>query len=194
VAPSDAALVERCKGGDTQAFNALVARHQHRVVNIAFRFVRDPDRAHDLAQEAFLSAFRNLGKFRGDSAFSTWLFRITYNVCMDELKKRRRAPEQSVEAFYGDDEGDTELRIPDGGDTPEEAAERIERRRAVWRALDRLPTHHREVIVLFDIEGVPYEEMATILECPIGTVKSRLSRARKALLDELGPDLELFAS
>jgi RNA polymerase sigma-70 factor (ECF subfamily) len=196
VPPSaDEALVDRCCAGDLGAFDELVRRHESRVVSLALRLVGDRDAAHDLAQEAFIAAFRNLSKFRRASAFSTWLFRITYNLGMDELTRRRRATERSVDTFYGEntEEGDGALQIPDASDTPEGAAQRRERKLAVRRAIMRLPKAQRVVLVLYDIQGVPYEEIASTLACPLGTVKSRLSRARLALLDTLGSDLELFS-
>ncbi len=192
MAGKDAELVRRTLGGDLSAFDELVRRNERRVVSLAYRLTGDRDLSHDLAQEAFVSAYRNLRKFRGASAFSTWLYRITYNVCIDEMHRRGRAAERSIDSFYGGD-GTAALEIPDTGDTPEEAATRSERTEAVRQAVARLPEHYREVLVLYDIQGIPYEEIAGLLGCPLGTIKSRINRARMALLDALGPDVELFA-
>jgi len=193
VAGKDTGLVRRCLDGDLSAFDELVRRHEGRVVSLAYRLTGDRDLANDLAQEAFVSAYRSLRKFRGASAFSTWLYRITYNVCIDEIHRRGRTAERSVDTFYGGDR-DVALEIPDAADTPEDAATRSERSQAVRRAVARLPEHYREVLVLYDLQGVPYEEIASLLRCPLGTIKSRINRARLALLEALGPDVELFVT
>jgi len=193
VASTDAALVARCRQGDTSAFDELVRRHERRVLNIAYRLVRDPDAAHDLAQEAFVSAFRNLDRFRGNAAFATWLYRITYNVSMDELTRRKRAAARSIDTFYGEnDDGTTGLDLADPAESPEDSSIRKERRQAILEAIAALPGKHKTVLMMFEIQGVSYEEMAELLDCPVGTVKSRLSRARLALLEALEPRLELF--
>jgi RNA polymerase sigma-70 factor (ECF subfamily) len=164
--PSDADLVARYRDGDREAFATLVARHERRVYNLAYRMLGRPEDARDAAQEAFISCFRHLDRFRGDSAFGTWLHRITVNACYDAL--RRRPPEPA----------------PLQGEEPAPAGDHADRAAAtvdVQRALSRVPLEFRAVLVMHDVQGVPYEEVAQALDVPLGTVKSRLHRGRLAL-------------
>jgi RNA polymerase sigma-70 factor (ECF subfamily) len=185
----EARLIEHCRGGDLDAFDELVRMHQTRVYNIALRLMGDPDSAQDCAQDAFVRAFQGIRKFRAECAFSTWLYRITTNVCMDELRKRKPA-----ESLSSDDETtvDPLERIPDTASGPEQTVLKNERRRLLMQALNGLTQHHRAVLVLYDLEGLSYEEVAQSLRISIGTVKSRLNRARLALKERMEPLRELF--
>lgn len=188
--PSDAVLVERCLAGDVEAFDTLVRRYQSQTVNTAYRVLGDIEAAHDVAQEAFVSAYRALPKFRGSARFSTWLYRIAYNLCMDELsRQRKRSVEQSLDSFYAADDSPT-LELPDPDPDPAERAQMRELQLQIRQAIGRLPSVHRVVLVLYDLQGLCYEEIAQILSCPLGTVKSRLNRARLALRDELARTVE----
>lgn len=184
-------LLERCRNGDLDAFDELVLQHQDRIHNLCYWMLNDRDEAADAAQEAFLRAFRGLPKFQGQCAFGTWLHRIAANVCLDALHKRKRTPiPQSSLSRDDDDVASPEL--ADTRESPHEAAARHERTRIIRRALATLPEHYRVVLVLFDIQGHAYEEIAELLELPIGTVKSRLNRARGALREGLQAHRELF--
>jgi RNA polymerase sigma-70 factor (ECF subfamily) len=162
--------------GDKEAFAELVRRHEHRVYNLALRMTGRPEDARDAAQEAFLSAYRKLGSFRGDARFGTWIHRITLNACYDFLRKRRRGP-------FLDRLADHDLEGPPVPDHADASIGSID----VERALAALPEDHRAVLVLHDVQDLAYEEVAEILGVPVGTVKSRLHRARVALARELGP-------
>ncbi len=181
----DQALVERSKAGDMSAYEALVEKYRHRVWRLAMNSVRDQEEAWDVAQEAFIRAWQALGSFRGQSAFYTWLFRIVMNVAADKLRQRaargrafgtERVPEEEMERVTVD---------PDVG--PDERAARIEERERIDRALAALPEHHRTIIMLSDLEGLTYREIADVLDIPMGTVMSRLHNARKRLKQVLGP-------
>ena len=165
--PDDAELVRRAQGGDRSAFGELMRRHERRVYNLAFRLLGGPDDAQDAAQDAFLSCYRNLGRFRGDSAFGTWMHRIAVNACYDLLRRRR--PVQSLDA-----EGAPEPAVADHAEAATAAAD-------VHRALQQVPLEFRAVLVLHELQDVSVEDVAAMLEVPIGTVKSRLFRGRAAL-------------
>jgi RNA polymerase sigma-70 factor (ECF subfamily) len=185
---SDAELVRLSRNGDLAAFDALVRRHETRALSLAYRMLGDLDAAHDAAQEAFVAAWRSLGKFQEQSTFSTWLYRILHNACLDSLRRRGRRGEVSL-----DEGNDEERAIPEPADPglgPDGEAERGETRDLVHRALVRLSPHHRELLILFDIEGMSYEEICKVVGLPMGTVKSRLNRARHALRHQLAPLLE----
>lgn len=165
--PSDADLVRRAQGGDDEAFTALVARHERRVHNLALRMLGREEDALDAAQDAFVSCYRTLGRFRGDAAFTTWLHRIAVNACYDVLRRRARDPipsESLPEPPAGPDHGDR-------------AADAVD----VQRALLTIPPEFRAVLILHDAQGFPYEDVAGVLDIPVGTVKSRLHRGRAAL-------------
>jgi RNA polymerase sigma-70 factor (ECF subfamily) len=186
-------LVERCRKGDLAAFDEIVALHQNRVYNLCYWQLSDPDEAADAAQETFIRAWRAIERFRGDSAFSTWLHRIALNVTHDAARRRGRAPLPFSTALPDDDSEDAPAADPpDPTFGPAQIAAQHERRLAVRRALATLPEHHRTVLVLFDIEGYSYEEAAALLELPMGTLKSRLNRARIALREQLEECRELF--
>jgi RNA polymerase sigma-70 factor, ECF subfamily len=184
------ALIQRCIAGDATAFEPLVEKYRQRVWRLAYQVLHDREEAWDVAQEAFVRAFHSLPSFRGQSAFYTWLFRITVNVATDRHRQRgaqARAfgPERVTEEEWA-------RTTPDPGGGPEQQAARKEQRERIRSALDALPPKARTIIMLSDIEGLSYREIAEVLNCPIGTVMSRLHNARKRLKALLGPMLALF--
>ncbi|HEY0076368.1 MAG TPA: sigma-70 family RNA polymerase sigma factor [Abditibacteriaceae bacterium] len=187
---TEAQLLERCRAGDLEAFDDLMARHQNRVFSLCLWLLRDHDAASDAAQETFIRAFRAIGNFRGECAVSTWLHRIAVNVAGDSATRRKRAAKPLSE-LETDDSPAPEAVAP-LRENPLETLARNERQQAVRKALDELSEHHRTVLVLFDIQGHSYEDIAQVLELPIGTVKSRLNRARAALRERLETCRELF--
>ncbi len=188
---NESEIIRQCRAGDTSGFDLLVEEHYTRVYNTALRMLGDPDGAADATQAAFVRAFRSLSSFRGDSSFSTWLYRITANVCLDELRNRPQEPVSLI--FVSDeDEEPQERSIPDNRTEPGSRVARNERQRVVHQAIGELAAEHRVVLVLYDIEGFSYKDTAHILGIPVGTVKSRLNRARCALKEVLRPHLELF--
>jgi len=185
---NEAALVESARRGDLTAFERLVLAHQDRLFRVAHRLLGNPEDAEDAAQEAFLRAFRSLRSFRGGAKFSTWLFRILLNVCRTAASRRGRlCLAQSPAATDLAAEASEEACATD----PPEVVVREETRRKVREALLSLPRHYREVAVLFEIEGLPYEEIAAALGIPMGTVRSRLNRARLLLRESLRAFVEL---
>jgi RNA polymerase sigma-70 factor (ECF subfamily) len=170
----DAALVERILGGDRAAFDRLVLRHQERVMNLCFRMVGDYDDAKDCAQDTFVKVYRSLGGFRFASAFSTWLYRIAVNTCKNRLaSKGERMRRSSRQPVYDDP--------PSPHLTPEQEMEKRERERELRKAIDALRADMRTLVVLRDVEGLSYEEVARVTGLALGTVKSRLARARERL-------------
>ncbi len=187
----DLELVERFKGGDESAFDTLVKRHYQRVCNILSHTLGATSNVEDLAQEVFLKTYYALRKYRGDSAFSTWLYRITVNVGLDELRreKRRRVFSFTRKEQGGSVEFESDASIPAPGQADSEL-EQKELGEFLQRALKKIPEKHRVVFILREIEGFTYSEIAEMLECSIGTVKSRLFHARVKLRDHLGPYLK----
>ncbi|MBW3635506.1 MAG: sigma-70 family RNA polymerase sigma factor [Armatimonadetes bacterium] len=185
----DSPDIEAARCGDLDAFDRLVARHQNRVFNLCRWIIGNADDAADAAQETFVRAFRFLPKFRGDAAFSTWLGHIATNVARDFARKCQKSPRPFSSL---QDEEDDEWEMPSSEISPAESLLKAERRRAVRRALGQIPENFRVVLVLYDLEGHSYEECAAQLRLPLGTVKSRLSRARGALREALGAEAELF--
>jgi RNA polymerase sigma-70 factor (ECF subfamily) len=180
--PPEADCIDRAKSGDLDAFNTLVDQHQRLVYNLCLRMIGQSHAAEDAAQEAFLSAWRNIGGFRGTS-FRAWLMRIAANACTDELRRRGRRPATSLDA---PGPGETEPPdLPDRGEGPEAAALRHERQRTLQAALLRLPGDQRLAVVMCDIQGCAYEEIAEAMHTSIGTVKSRIARGREKLRREL---------
>ena len=173
------ALVRRAQGGDVRAFQHLVAQHQRKVLSFALSFTADADEAADLSQEALVKVYRSLASFRFQSSFSTWLFRIVKNTFLDAMKSRaanERRRQTSIDDV-SDAVSETAL--------AEEGLLRAEDKKALYTALGQVPETYRMVIVLFDVDGFAYDEIAAILAIPIGTVKSRLKRGRDALREEL---------
>lgn len=178
------AVVERVRGGDTDAFEALVTAYQKQIYNLTLRYASNPEDAADLTQEAFLRAYRSLGTFRGDSRFSVWLYRLATNVCIDHLRSRGRGSASSL-TVENDEEEPEELDIPDASFEPQKELERRELQRTVREGLKALSDDAREIVILRELEGLSYAEIGERLGLEAGTVKSRLFRARKALCDYL---------
>lgn len=182
---TDAQLVRRVQKGDKGAFDLLVLKYQHKIVNLVMRYVRDPDQALDISQEAFLKAYRALPRFRGDSAFYTWMYRIAVNTAKNYLAAQRRRP-MDVELDLQDPEQyDLHAKLKET-DTPEGVTLSDELQETVERAIAALPEDLRTAIVLREIEGMSYEEIAQTMECPVGTVRSRIFRARDAIGKKIG--------
>src|SRR6185503_2243913 len=177
--PDEAELIRRCQAGDVSAFEPLVEKYRQRVWRLAYQVLRDREEAWDCAQVAFVRAFQSLSRFRGQSAFYTWLFRITVNVATD----RHRSRGARSRAFGAEQvpEEEWERTAADTGAGPEEQTLLTERRAKIQQALDALPEKARTIIMLSDIEGLSYREIAQVLNCPIGTVMSRLHNARRKL-------------
>jgi RNA polymerase sigma-70 factor (ECF subfamily) len=182
----DQALVERAQQGDSTGFDLLVTKYQHKIVQLVRRYVHDPQEAQDVAQEAFLKAYRALPNFRGDSAFYTWLYRIAINTAKNHLVAARRRPMDYDFDPQDQEQYDIQGRLRDV-DTPEGMALAGEIRQTIELAMEELPEDLRTAIVLRELEGLSYEEIATAMECPVGTVRSRIFRAREAIARHLEP-------
>ena len=177
---SEQELVSRAKTGDTAAFEQLMLDNQDRIYTLCLRMTGDREDALDLAQETFFNAWRGLGSFQGNSSFSTWVYRLASNACIDFLRRRKRQ-QQAESPISLDDE---EAPCPEPADprgTPEEELERQELRRAVERGLQALPDHHRQILIMRELSGLSYQEISAVLGLDLGTVKSRIARARLAL-------------
>ncbi len=192
-ADADALLVERVKLGDVRAFEMLVVKYQRRIERLIGRMVRDVDLVQDIAQETFIRVYRALPQFRGDSAFYTWLYRIAVNTAKKALMDMKRDPLVSEAALYSDEDGEeisrAESELTDGA-TPEALLASKEIAAAVNAAIDALSDDLRQAITLREIEGLSYEEIAEVMNCPIGTVRSRIFRARDAIAARLKPLLD----
>lgn len=186
---SDLDLVRRVQKGERGAFDLLVLRYQHKVIKLVARLLRDPAEAEDVAQEAFVKAYRALGSFRGDSAFYTWLYRIAVNTARNTMASRQRRPLDYEADLSESEQSVVESRMRHG-DTPEAAALSDEIHRTVNGAIESLPEDLRTAIVLREVEGLSYEEIAEAMECPVGTVRSRIFRAREAIDRSLKPLLD----
>jgi RNA polymerase sigma-70 factor, ECF subfamily len=174
-------LIKSAQDGDLTAFNRLVISYQDIAFNVAFRIVGDPDSASDATQDAFISAYKHLGSFRGGS-FKAWILRIVTNACYDELRRRKRRPTTPLEPLNAEQEEiESPIWLKDPGETPEEQAERMDLSQAIQHCLNDLSEDFRTVVVLVDVQGMDYEEAATITHNPLGTIKSRLARAREKL-------------
>ena len=185
----DAELVRRVQAGDKAAFDILVQKYQHKVVNLITRFVSDQTECYDIAQDAFIKAYRAIGNFRGDSQFYTWLYRIAANTAKNHLASRaRKSPSYTVDvedaAYYEGESGLKEYT------TPENLLLTDEIEKTIMQAIDLLPGDLKSAITLREIEGLSYEDIAEVMDCPIGTVRSRIFRARDAIDKELRPLLE----
>ncbi len=178
---SDADLVRRCRDGGTEAFDELVNRHQDKMFNMVYRFCGHREDARDICQRAFVNAFRKIGEFKGDSAFSTWLYRIAFNQAVSFMRERKR-----VELSLAPRD-DGPAREPAYTCGPTEGLESVETRGKVQQALGMLDESDRQVILLKDIQGCSYDQIASILQIPKGTVRSRLHRARLELKARLKP-------
>ncbi len=176
---TDERLVRRFQEGSSEAFEALVQRHGTRVYNLCFRILGDAEEAADASQDTFLAALRKLSTFRGDAAFTTWLHRVAVNACYDSLRKKRRRPLLQLAPEEGDERPEPSLPAPDHADGVVFSVD-------VAEALRQVPEEFRVVLVLADVQDLPYDEIAAVLDIPVGTVKSRVFRGRAALGRALG--------
>jgi RNA polymerase sigma-70 factor (ECF subfamily) len=184
MADEERRLVETAQRGDVESFNALVRLYEGRLYNLCYRMLGDADSAADAAQDAFLSAFRNLRSFRGGS-FRSWILRIATNTCYDVLRARKRRPTTSLDIETDGGEDSAPLQIADSAESPDDFALRRELAAAIQQGLATLPEEQRIILILSDIQGLAYEEIADITATNLGTVKSRLSRGRARLRDVL---------
>ena len=177
-------IIKKVIDGDTDAFEELVLENQKNVYNLALKMTKNEEDALDISQEAFLKAYRQLEGFRGESRFSVWLYRLTYNLCIDFLRKK---PRSGVISLTYQDEGEEthDLEIPDVRNLPEDIVLRREKRQAIAESIDELGTRHREILVMREITGMSYSSIAETLNVSEGTVKSRLARARTSLANIL---------
>lgn len=182
----DQELVDRVKQGDKKAFDVLVLKYQQRVMNLVSRYIRDSAEVHDVSQEVFIKAYRALPNFRGDSAFYTWLYRIASNTAKNVLAARsRRPPQVDVEAEVAE-QTDAGVRLKDE-DTPERLLQQQEVVQAIQEAAAELPEDLRVALTLREMDGLSYEEISVAMDCPIGTVRSRIFRAREAIDKKVKP-------
>lgn len=185
----DQLLVERVQKGDNHAFDLLINKYQHRIVSLVSRYVSDHAEALDVSQEAFIKAYRAIGNFRGDSAFYTWLYRIAINTAKNWLvAQKRRPPASDIDAADAE-QYDMDSRLKDKS-TPEHELLRDEIKRMVYDTIAQLPDDLRTAIMLREMEGMSYDDIATTMDCPIGTVRSRIFRAREAIDEKLRPLVE----
>jgi len=191
---NEAILIERCKQGDRAAFDVLVRTYEKRVYNLAYRLSASYDEANDISVDAFLRVFQAIRLFRGDAHFSTWLFRIVTNVYLDRRKRTRNKQHLSLEEYIDLEENSVSRQIEDPAATPDTMAENQERTEILQSAINGLPDYQRAMVVLYHTEGLSYEEIAAVFSLPIGTVKSRLNRARLMLRTKLEPVKELFGT
>jgi RNA polymerase sigma-70 factor (ECF subfamily) len=182
----DELLVERVQQGDKRAFDLLINKYQHRIISLVGRYVSDPAEAMDVAQEAFIKAYRAIDRFRGDSAFYTWLYRIAINTAKNWLVARKRRPPSTDIDAADAEQYDIESRLKEQG-TPENELLREEIKNTVFNAIADLPDDLRTAIMLRELEGMSYEDIAVTMDCPIGTVRSRIFRAREAIDEKLRP-------
>ncbi len=182
----DQELVRRVQRGDTAAFDLLVRKYQHRVASLVSRYIGDWSECQDVAQETFIRAYRAIGNFRGDAQFSTWLHRIAVNTAKNHLVAGNRRPPNDDIGVGDAEQFDSGIRLRDN-DTPERELMRQQMEQIVMRAVEALPAELRDAITLREVEGLSYEEIAQRMDCPIGTVRSRIFRAREAIDLELQP-------
>lgn len=185
----DQQLVERVQKGDKKAFDLLVGKYQYKIVSLISRYVNDHAEALDVAQEAFIKAYRALGRFRGDSAFYTWMYRIAINTAKNHLVSQSRRPPQSDVDAQDAEQFQVDTRLKDRG-SPEHELLKEEIEQTINAAISDLPEDLRVAITLREMDGMSYEEIATTMECPIGTVRSRIFRAREAIDQRLRPLLD----
>ena len=187
-------LIEKSKSGSIEAFEQLIVQYEKKAYNIAFRIMGNEEDAKDMTQEAFIRIFKSIGSFKEQSSFSTWMYRIVTNICLDELRRRkneRLTYGGSIEETIDSNTEDSRILGSPSKDTPESAYEKLEKKQAIMKAINELNTDYKSVIVLRDIQGFSYDEISKMLDCSSGTVKSRINRARNILKDKLKGMLEL---
>lgn len=182
-------LVRRARKGDADAFEALMAPHERKIYFLCLRMLGNREDALDCAQEAMLRIWRSMATYRGEAAFTTWMYRIATNACLDMLRRQKARPAVPLETFL-----ETNVLASDDRDGPVEQAEASARKQAIEQGLARLSDTLRAAIVLRDVQGLSYEEISGVLDTPVGTVKSRINRARERLREILARDMELFAT
>lgn len=191
---NETAVIEQAREGDLDAFNRLVVEYQNMAFNVAARLLGDEDAAEDMVQTAFISAYKSMNSFRGGS-FRAWVMRMVTNACYDELRRRKRRPTISLEPVNEDNEEmESPAWLADGSLSPEDAMERVELENALQSCLQGLPEEFRAVVLLIDVEGLDYQEVSLAVGKPLGTVKSRVARARLKMRDCLRQYRELLPS
>lgn len=189
-------LIKKAQKGDVSAFEQIITRYRSVVYSVSYRYAENQDDASDMAQEIFLKMFRTINSFQFKSRLSTWIYRVATNTCLDLLKKRRNSFSESAYSYdvgYEDSDGNQNFaEVEDTRFMPDKKAEEAETKDVINRAIGRLPDDYRTAVILRDIRGLSYEEIADITDCSVGTVKSRISRARKNLREILSEDRELF--
>ena len=188
----DSLLIEHSREGDRQAFDALIRKYEQRAYQYAHRLTSNPDEASDIVAEAFVRVFNALKNFKGQSSFSTWLYRILTNCYLDHRKRERNRQHQSLEASLRLEGWEVQMQVEDQAPRADEIVEQNEREQAVQAALGQMPEYQPVMLVMYHIEALSYEDISDALDLPIGTVKSRLNRARLALRDRLAQDVELL--
>ena len=183
--PTDKELVKRVQKGDKGAFDLLVLKYEHKIVNLVLRYVRDPEQALDISQEAFIKAYRALPRFRGDSAFYTWLYRIAVNTAKNYLAAQRRRPMDIELDLQDPEQYGLHAKLKET-DTPEGLTLSQELMESLEHAIEVLPDDLRTAIILRELDGMSYEEIAQTMDCPVGTVRSRIFRARDAIAKKVG--------
>jgi RNA polymerase sigma-70 factor (ECF subfamily) len=188
----DQMLIERAQKGDREALDVLIRKYEKRAYQYAYRLTSNPEEASDVVADAFVRVYAALGNFKGNSAFTTWLYRILTNCFLDQRKREKSRPSTSLEAALQTDDGDLERQFESPDLTPAERLERQQRTEVFEQAVASLPEYQRVMVTLYHAEMLSYEEIAEALDLPIGTVKSRLNRARLSLRELLVRDEELF--
>ena len=188
----DRAIIERCKEGDLSAFDELVRRYEKQIFNFAYRMTQNYDDASDIASDAFVKVFHAIETFRGDANFSTWLFRVVTNLYLDSRKRSKAHMHIPLDEYIDLEESTVTRQVEDTGPSPLDRLEAGERQGILDKAINELPEYQRLMVLLYHTRGKSYEEIAEIVGLPIGTVKSRLNRARLALKKRLEPVRELF--
>lgn len=186
---ADKALVKRVQEGDKRAFDLLVLKYQQKIANVISRYITDQSETLDVAQEAFIKAYRAIGRFRGDSAFYTWLYRIAINTAKNHLVAKGRRPPQTDVDLNDAEQFNVHARLKED-ETPEKALLREHIKSTIYRTIEKLPEELKTAISLREFDGMSYEEIAEVMECPIGTVRSRIFRAREAIDQQLEPILD----
>jgi len=192
VSKGETYLVQKCQQGDVEAFEVILKMYEKRIYNFAYRMLGDKEDAMDITQEVFIKAYKSVNAFKGNSSFSTWLFKIAKNVCIDYLRKNGKVRIFSLDKTIKMDGGEIKKETPDTSNLPEEIVKRKEIQHVVHQAIARLPEKYKEAIILRDLQDFSYKEIADILNCNIGTVKSRISRGRKELKNILLYEMKHF--
>ncbi len=186
-------LVQKCKNGDIRSFELLIESYQKKIFNIAFRMLGNQEDALDVTQEVFIKIYKSISSFKEESSLSTWIYRIATNVCLDELRKRKKTKMVSMDSPIQLNGGEINVQMQDQGLHPDELIEQKELKTQIKKAINCLKDEHKIVIILRDINGYSYEEISKIMECSLGTVKSRINRARNSLKSILLKKKELYS-